>query len=390
MNVKAVDGRNAVGFTLVELLVSLAVVSIILVIGTQMVNNVSRLATQTRARVETFQEARAAYESMTRKLSQAMLNTYWDYDYPNGDHTKPPSAYARQSELHFICSPSRNGDSKGSILKPVSTIQTTGHAVFFQAPQGYSSPLSTKNQPKNLPNLASLLNASGFYLDYASDINDRPDFLKSATVPAERWRFRLMELEEPTESLQIYFNGTTAGKLNSWFLDPVTKSSTIPLPPNTPLSVRMMAENVVEMVLLPHRSPNDTPTASRAPQQLAPQYIYDSRRYLSTPSDPVAQLWRNQLPPLIQVTMVVLDEKSAARLRDSLPDKTVIPIHALQLDKLFIKPSSDPNVTATSSTLNDQYFADLATLEATLTRQKLTYRVFTSDVSILQAKWSED
>lgn len=385
----------AAGFTLVELLVSMSVLSLIMVIAMQMINNVSTLATRTRARVETFQEARASFESMTRKLSESMLNTYWDYNYTNNDKTKPPKDYARQSELHFICSPAKNGDTKGMVLKSVANIQTTTHAVFFQAPQGYSAPLVTgTSKPKIAPNLSSLLNTSGYYIDYASDKNDRPNFLKTATggsVPAERWRFRLMELKEPTESLQIYFNGTTTAKIRTWFLDPVTKSATIPLPTNVPLSTRMLAENVIALVLLPHRSPNDVlPTTAGAPQQLAPQYIYDSRAYISTPSDVLSTLWRNQLPPLIQVTMVVVDEKSAARLQETLADPTKIPEVQLGLDKLFIAASTDPAVAATSPKVNDQYFADLASLEQTLISLKLNYRIFTSDVSILQAKWSEN
>ncbi len=390
--------QKRAAFTLVELLVAMTVVTLILLLTVEMTNNVSALSNRTRARVETFQESRAAFESMTRKISQSMLNTYWDYDYPGGNTASAPSAYARQSQLHFICGPAKNGDSSGQLLKSVATLQTTTHALFFQAPQGYSAPPSSSTQPKIAPNLASLLNASGYYIDYASDKNDRPNFLKASSggnVPPERLRFRLMELEEPTESLQIYGDGTPTGAsvatLRKWFLDPVTFSSTQPLPANTPLSTRVLAENVFALVLLPHRSPNDKlPANLTAPQQLAPAYVYDSRKYLNSPADPQAKLWRNQLPPIIQVTMVAMDERSAARFQDSLPSATSIPETTLGLDGLFTKPSTDPNVSVTSTTVNDQYFADLATLEATLVKLKITYRIFTSDVSILQAKWSDN
>jgi len=386
------------GFTLLELLVATAVVVLILLMTVEMTNNVSALSNRTRARVETFQESRAAFESMTRNISQAMLNTYWDYDYPSGNTTKPPSDYARQSQLHFISGPAKNGDASGQLLKSVGTLQTTTHALFFQAPEGYSAPLPGSNQPKIAANLSNLLNACGYFIDYSSDKNDRPNFLKQSAgqnTPPERWRFRLLELEEPTESLQIYADGTPSKAapkdLRKWFLDPVTFSSTQPLPANTPLSTRLMAENVFALVLLPHRSPNEKlPVKMDAPQQLAPTYVYDSRAYLNAPADPEAKLWRNQLPPLIQVTMVALDEKSAARFQASLSSPQTMPESTLGLDKLFTQPSSDLNVSITSSALNDQYNSDLAALERTLVKLKLTYRIFTSDVSILQAKWSDN
>jgi len=50
---------------------------------------------------------------------------------------------------------------------------------------------------------------------------------------------------------------------------------------------------------------------------------------------------------------------------------------------LFLKPSQS------ASEDQAQYVADLKTLTDKLTELKLTYRVFSTDVSILQAKWSE-
>jgi uncharacterized protein (TIGR02599 family) len=387
-------------FTLVELLVSMAVLSLILVVSLQMVNGVATLSNRTRARVETFQESRAAFESMTRKISQAMLNTYSDYKFPNNDHTQPPINYIRQSELHFISGPGKNSAGTGLFQSsaftssPTPNLQSTTHAIFFQAPQGYSAPLASANEPNIVPALASLLNASGFFLSYDTDKNDRPIFLKTASadqsIPAERWRFRLLELQEPTESLQIYFNGSVASRLHDWYMVPLA-NSTLPAPSATlPVSTHLLAENVVALVILPLRSPREALPPNNAPQQLAPQYLYDSRAYLNSSSDPLAQLWQNQLPPLVKVTMVAIDEKSAARFQDTLSTKTTIPEAQLGLDKLFQQPSTDPNAALGSTAANNQYAADLVTLQATLVKLGISFRVFTTDVSIAQAKWTEN
>src|SRR4051794_5136535 len=91
--------RRGAAFTLVELMVSMGVLMLLMLITFGTVDSVSTIFKRTRARIDTFQEARAGFEGMTRRVSQAMLNTYWDYDYPvtNGkpDTTKLPLGYVR-------------------------------------------------------------------------------------------------------------------------------------------------------------------------------------------------------------------------------------------------------------------------------------------------------
>src|SRR5579862_8212439 len=67
------------GFTLIEMLVATFVLVIILGMTLQITNYANDLFLRTRKRIDTFQESRAGFEVMTRKVSQAMLNTYWDY-----------------------------------------------------------------------------------------------------------------------------------------------------------------------------------------------------------------------------------------------------------------------------------------------------------------------
>ncbi len=378
--------RPVVGaFTLVELMVSMAVLTLLLAITWGIIANVSGLMSRTRGKVDTFQEGRAAFETVTRRLSQAMLNTYWDYDFPDNDRSKAPlrQAYVRQSELHFICGPTKDGAAP---LLPDATLQSATHAVFFQAPLGYSAPAAGSPLPgANLPNL---LNVDGYFLEYSSDRADRPKFLQTAgsSLP-DRWRSRLMEFSQPTEGFSVYrvTDQPTAGNSHNWFLQPLgTSGSGLAA---TRMSRRVLAENIVALVIRAGRSPQE-PLAPGASRQLAPNYLYDSRRYLAAPTDPLASLTRNQLPPMVHVTMVAIDEPSASRLQDRLTKPELMPVQDLGLGELFQRPSKSLQPTADEE--GDQYREDLQALESRLTALKLSYRTFTTDVAILQAKWSEN
>jgi prepilin-type N-terminal cleavage/methylation domain-containing protein len=70
---------KAHGFTLVELLVSTAIIALIMLMLVQVTNNISAAWRGTAEKVDKFQGARDGFEAMTRRISQATLNTYWDY-----------------------------------------------------------------------------------------------------------------------------------------------------------------------------------------------------------------------------------------------------------------------------------------------------------------------
>jgi uncharacterized protein (TIGR02599 family) len=361
---------RARGFTLVELMVSMTVLSLILVLMFQITSNTSKLWQHTRARIDAFQAGREAYETVTANLSQAMLNTYWDYADKDGkarsdlktDADKQnfiPKNYVRQSDLQFTSGPS------STLLATATGLtgdRTSTDAVFFQAPLGVT----------NTPNgLANLLNATGYFIQFSDDTNERPKFLQSSNVIPTRYRYRLMELRQATEKFSLYADTakSTSNTFQSkkWFLDALN------LDPDTRHTV---AENVIALILLPKRSPNDKPSGS-APPTLAPDYNYDSRLYESKLSDPYAKISRNQLPPMVQVTMVVVDEKSIQRL-------------AAQSGGASSTPPVELKVPAGSFTTESAYESDLAALEKQLVDKHIDYRVFSTNVSILQAKWSDD
>ena len=383
--------RATRGFTLVEMMVSMVLLMLLMLVTVYILNAVSTIDTRTRAKVDTFREARAGFEVMTRRVSQGMLNTYWDYFDASGKSRDPLSSapfvaktYGRQSELHFVSGPTKLGGT--SALLPAAGLLSVTHGLFFQSPQGLTTSAATVSA--NLPNL---LNVSGYYLEYTSDMAaktergyaDRPTFLTTGTpLPPARWRFRLTELNQGSEYFQVY--RLTAGGLTSfdWFRLPLKR----PAPTTEPAPTRVLAENVIALVVLPHRSPND-PVPAGAPTQLAPNYYYDSREYLlpGKSADALALLTRNQLPPMVQVTMVVLDERSAERFQSTLstPGTIATATDKLGTTSLFAKPSTS------SAEDQSQYKADLQTLEDKLIGLNLSYRIFSTDVSILQAKWSE-
>jgi len=376
------------GFTLVELIVSMGILVLLMLVLISITDATRRTWTYTTGKVEQFHDAREAFESITRKLSQATLNNYWAYDNPNA-----PTRYERQSELRYLSGPAASGTSpllSNASLNDEngSPLATTSHAVFFQAPLGYVS-------NPTYSNLETLLNTWGYFVEFGSDKHWWPGFVSSMAAgkqPAQRYRFRVMELMEPSDSMTLYSytSGTTTSGSSNALTYTGTQWFTAPLG-LTPRPARVLAENIIALVILPKLSQADEISGSYNDASLAPNYRYDSTG-VSMPTtnlqdanlDPV-----NQLPPVVQVTMIAVDETSASRLQSltgtAMPD--------LGLSTLFQTASN--------------YQADLDQLQANLLRHSFTdsgtsynpatsttpvlpmsYRVFTSAVSMKSAKWS--
>jgi uncharacterized protein (TIGR02599 family) len=232
-------------------------------------------------------------------------------------------------------------------------------------------------------------------VEFNSDINAglRPNFITTSIEPA-RYRYRLTEMREPSDQLSIYNYtselGGTSGILNctlynsysangmNWFTTPLNAVNSQGFPADR----RVLAENIVALVLLPMLSPQDDPTGTA----LCPNYTYDSS-LTDANNDPMVSgstNWKNQLPPVIQVTMVAVDEISFKRLQSG-----TSPPANLAGDS----PAASLFLTAganiyTSSAQHPGYAQDLAALEAALQADKLNYRVFSTEVIIKGAKWS--
>ena len=341
------DWRGS-GFTLVEMMVALALVSLIALLLLSMTNSTATIWRQTTGRIEQFRSADAAFESVTRRLSQATLNTFWDYDNPNA-----PKKYFRQSDLRFIIGTMTKGPKP---LLTVTSPRRPTHGVFFQAPLGFV------DDPANFGGLSNLINTWGYYVEFNQDV--RPKFIEDMPdgLP-KRYRYRLMEFMQPSNALSIYSftSGKPAYTGKDWFSAGLVPGAPEVLAP----SVHVLGENIVALVLQPKLSKRDEISTGK---QLSKDYAYDST---TTNADPDINP-KNQLPPVVQVTLVAIDEASANRLANG----AVAPGFDAMLDAIFFDTS--------------KLDADLNTLQKALSEFKppVSFRIFTTSVGIRAAKWS--
>jgi uncharacterized protein (TIGR02599 family) len=363
------------GFTLVELLVSMVVLLILVVMMVSMTNQTSKIWQTSRARIEAFQGARNAYERITGNLSQATLNTYYDYYNAQGQSrtdvlraspgaTFTATTYDRASDLQLVCG------QASTLVPPTIANGRPTHAIFFQAPLGHvNNPAASGSQTalqNDFKNLDRVLNAVGYYIDFTDDSTLRPPFITTA-VPS--WRYRLMELNQPSQNLAIYFlpSASDFSGNTSWFTAAVNPMPT-PAPGTANPATLVAADNVVALIVLPKLA--NQIAGQTAPQVIAPAYAYDTKGYFESSPPSNATAAKNQLPPLIQVTMVALDSNSAARLASL--------------------NGTNPPALYTNSPFSDitQYTADMTALQSKLQSLQMNYRVFVSDVSLPGSKWT--
>ena len=330
-------------FSIVEVLAVSAILVVMMGFLLGVMDQTTRIWSGTAAKVEQFRAARVGFERVTTRLSQATLNTYWDYDSPT-----LPTRYLRQSELRFIAG------SAATLLGNIPAASRATHAVFFNAPLGVTS-------NTGYAGLANALNTLGYFVELGDDSAQRPPFI-TPDILALRWRFRLMEFSQPTEKFSLYqfTSGNPGAVTTAWFKTDVNGSAGMK---------RIVAENVVAFIVTPRLAKTEElPLQSNATQSpLAPNYSYDST---GTNANPLLNP-KNQLPPVVQLTMIAIDEKSA--------------------DKLDLD-STKANVFGTDTLFTDtkKFAADLATLEATLVAKRVRYRIFTTNVHIRAAKWSRE
>jgi len=328
-------------FTLIEMLAATAVLIVILGVTFSITQQISRAWTNSSSKIETFQQTRAAFDVINRQIGQATLQTYYDYYDSGGNRrtaanssTFQPAYYGRYSDLHFV-------SGRALVTNQIS------HALFFQSPVGYSDNSMYKG-------MDTLLNACGFYITYDKD-HSRPAFLNDGTLPnppADHYRFRLMQFLQPDQSLQVYASSTGT----SWFTGPMTSGA----PP-----VRILAENVVALVFLPKLAKGEDETATA----LTDDFEYNTRYAKATFPQ---QLSDSQLPPVVEVIMVAIDEPSALRIctGPTAPD--------------FGLPGGVNSLFKDVSLLD----ADLKKLADAFNAKRISYRIFRSQVALRGAKWS--
>lgn len=152
------EKRNP-AFTLIEMLVGMTLLLLIMGMLFGIVSGITSIWSGSMQRIDAFQGARVAFDRVTKMLSQATLNVYWDYDDPNN-----PTVYRRQSELAFAVLQTGSEGFSGA---------GTGHGVFFQVPVGATE----KTGSPDFQPLSQMLSSVGFSVRWLGDKNIRPPFI---------------------------------------------------------------------------------------------------------------------------------------------------------------------------------------------------------------------
>lgn len=347
-------------FTILELLVGMAVLAMVGVLILGVMSQTSQAVRTSNDRVESFQSAREGFDALTRQLGQATLNTYYDYYNTqrqartvDNASTFTPDKYGRQSDMHFI---------SGNDLVP-STWQPVSQSVFFQSPMGYTI-------SNNYSGMENLLNSSGFFVAYTSDASEMPSTLDSSKVTQQR-RFRLFRFSQPAERMAVYDSPNTP---KSWFQQPLTLSASDPAVAREN-GIYPIADNVIALVVWPKLPPTQEDYNSTA-NRLAAGFDYDSRTAWSSGTQP-SQM--HQLPPLVDVAMVTIDESSATRL---LAGAT----NANQAQTALGINMGNMFRTATTSAVQN----DLDTLQKQLAAKGVKCRIFRATIPLRGSKWSNN
>jgi uncharacterized protein (TIGR02599 family) len=366
------------GFSLVELLVSMTLLAVLLTLVFQMLSSTQRSWKSARQVVTEYKDARVAFEAITRRLSQATLNTYWAMDYGTNKNSRIPNGFIPESDLHFV-----SGPVDKLISKPGARVT---HSVFFHAPLGYTQ------EPEKYDKMNGLLTAIGYYVEFSSDLGTRPPFIDPATVPA-RYRFRLMEFRQPAEGIQFCSllsklrSGTGTkppqADLYKWFDNPQTYGVNFadnykaPFSPSNLPNAHPVAENIIALILLPTESQKEA-TITQA-TLLAPNYLYDSREYQwkggTLAQNSTTAKSRHQIPPLMDVTMIAVEESSMVRY-----------MH----EKQITNANKAPELISKSLFTNPlNYQRDLDSAITELTKAKIGHRVFRTTVRMRESKWGD-
>lgn len=332
------DRKSA--FTLVEVMVSMAVLAVMMMLIAQIIGTTQRSWRSAASRLSQFREARIAFDTITRNLRQATLNPYRDFHYANGkginknvppanQPTEPPDGFVKISELAYI-------SGKASTLVNNAGF-VSGHAVFFQAPLGVTGTTAYEN-------LEHLLCTRGYFVQFGPDTPYLPSGLRDRLIPSSR--FRLMEYQPPAENNSIYEGNNSWYTVNESYLRPVS-------------------DKIVALVISPRYAAGSESVivngASVKPTAIAPKYEYDSRQ---APSG-----IQHELPPVVRVCMVALDENSITAMLQKLGGGSGGGLNVIQSAGVSFDNA-------------DTYESDMDRVKTFLAGLDLNYRIFETYVSL--------
>jgi uncharacterized protein (TIGR02599 family) len=419
MNLTSPSGRHGAksGFTLVEMLTAISVLLLILGIIGAATNGARTTMQRSTTEIGEFAAARSAFEDMSQKLSQATLNTYWDYFDATGKSrgyyaaagttsSFVPATYGRMSDLHFF-------------VRQNTQHYCFGQEVFFQTPVAFSS-------KSYYQDTQGLMCACSFFVEYCKDTL-RPNPLATG---ANKWRYRLCQGLETSDKFAVYNNvsavlaagtqpaatqGQSSSTTGSWAGAPPTglgatvtgwttniiNESDGGAGPNSgalTLWTAPVADNVIALVVWPRLPLREDPNGSTlnglcetaaSVGSTTTDYSYDSQgdlNVLPTSTKP-QQLSDEQLPPIVQLTAVVIDDASATRIATDTKHEPAAIANAFTLGAT--DAGNATGVPLFSNSTQTQYNKDLAALAARLALYKINYKIFNTYVVMRESKWSQ-
>lgn len=352
---RSLPPRQRQAFTLVEVLVSMVILAMIMLIITQVIGQAQRSWRSASSRVTQFREARIAFDTITRNLRQATLNSYRNFFYLSSGNQVPvdvreaPDGYKRYAELGF------RTDNASTIVSNAGGVDSLpGHAVMFQAPLGKSITPSPVPGIPMYDQLKSLLCIRGYFVRYSSDSSYVPAGLKGRLT--EKYRYRLYEYRPPSEVNAAYSQAATGNPDGAW-----TNINAA----NAAAYIAPVAENIVLLVLAPSFADQTTVNAAPKISNLERGTLYTYNSFVGSTGG-AAVVEQHRLPRAVQVTLVAVDEESAKRLAEQ-------------------NGGSSPNLLGKAgvSFANPiSYDQDMNSLKQTLTEMRMNYRVFSSTVFI--------
>jgi uncharacterized protein (TIGR02599 family) len=340
--INASSRRDA--FTLIELLAATAVFIVLLGIILAVTNSVSATIRHSTAGLEASSAARTGFDLINRYLSQATLNPYWDYDNPLA-----PQAYLRQSDLQFIIR--QNAQTSGY-----------GQEIYFVSPEAYS-------KDSTLRATRGLMNACSAFVQFGSSQNFQP-----SAVGDNKYRYRLMLGLQPTEDLEVFNKPARqasqtvaayrAAIQQYWdaadWLNPIANSQQA-------TAVTPLIDNVIALIAWPRLPAAEDATG----QELTPGGTFSYNSQANAMTTPQA-ITANQLPPVVELTMIVISEASAARL-----------------DRGSSSPPSEIESALSGRFANvARYQEDLDAVSKALSDKGIDFKIFTAAVPLRESKWS--
>lgn len=270
-------------FSLVELLVSIAIFSLLILLLLQVTNAVSAQWVGGQARIDRRSNGRAILDFMARELQLAQLATSGPQQV---DFATTPPTYSTQT-FQFIASIKAKQNDANPTFIPQEYLNP--HALFWQAPDAR---ITTRGRMSEIGYFVKWVNQKAVLVRFQADPADpaNPDNLNP--------------------NFLIYDRDTSAEKNSvNWLAKSVIDAVA---PADGPADRGWFAENVIGLWIraLDERGRPITKDNSSSPTDL--EYQFDSRRGYRD-ADNVGH-GPPALPPVIEVAIVLLDNASAQRI----------------------------------------------------------------------------